>query len=158
MGYDYMVSEEATPYTAEPDTAPPCTAEPTLVSIEIKQELKESKEAGKPATRPRAKKEETTFNEWAEQMRQQGEALIPENDTIWEEKAPDEYLQLAWMVFCSQMREQGKTAKDWRAQFRTSVRKDYLKLWAINRRGEYYLTTVGKQAALRFNMGELVNG
>ena len=116
-----------------------------------------SKDAGKPATRERAKKEILTLHDWKEQVKQTGEKLIPADDTIWSDGIPKPYLHLAWKVFAEDMQTKGKKAKDWRAQFRTYVRKDYLKLWAMNRDGQYYLTTAGKQAAMRFEMGELVN-
>lgn len=157
-GYDYIVSEEALPCTDEPYTDEPYTPEPTLVSIEVKQELKESKDAGRPATRTRAKKEEVTIQDWMRSVVESGQRFIPSTDTIWTDGVPDDFIQLAWKVFEESMTEKGAKKKDWRAQFRTYVRNDYLRLWAINRTGDYYLTTAGKQAAQRFGMGDLIDG
>lgn len=157
-GYDYTVSEEALPCTDQPYTVAPSTPEPTLVSIEVKQEMKDSKDAGRPATRTRAKKEETTIEEWMQSVNDSGQKIIPSTDTIWTDGIPVDFILLAWKVFESDMISSGQRKKDWRAQFRTYVRRDYLKLWAMNRQGDYYLTTAGKQAAQRFEMGDLIDG
>lgn len=93
---------------------------------------------------------------WIEETKQSGEMMIPEDDTIWGDGIPKPFLHLAWKVFSEDMHNKAKKAKDWRAQFRTYVRKDYLKLWAMNREGQYYLTTAGKQAAIRFGMEDLL--
>lgn len=162
LGYEYMVSEEAsaineTPSTDEPYTAAPSTVDPTLISNEVKQELKENKSAGRPASRTRKKSDEILFSSWVEDCKEKGEKLIPVDDTIWEDKIPKPFLHLAWKAFSEDMETKAKKAKDWRAQFRTYVRKDYLKLWAMNREGQYYLTTAGKQAAIRFGMEDLLS-
>lgn len=117
-----------------------------------------SKDAGRPATRTRAKKEEVTIQDWMQSVAESGQRFIPSTDKIWTDGVPDDFIQLAWKVFEESMTEKGAKKKDWRAQFRTYVRNDYLKLWAINRAGDYYLTTAGKQAAQRFGMGDLIDG
>lgn len=117
-----------------------------------------SKDAGKPATRTRAKKEETTIQDWMKSVDESGQKIIPSTDTIWTDGIPVDFILLAWKVFESDMTSSGQRKKDWRAQFRTYVRRDYLRLWAMNRKGEYYLTTAGKQAAQRFEMGDLIDG
>lgn len=116
------------------------------------------KDAGRPATRGRPKKEEVTIQEWMQSVAESGQRFIPSTDTIWTDGVPDDFIQLAWKVFEESMTEKGAKKKDWRAQFRTYVRNDYLRLWAINRAGDYYLTTAGKQAAQRFGMGDLIDG
>ena len=58
---------------------------------------------------------------------------------------------LAWAEFCRRFlpggTQPGKLQKDWRATFRKYVENNYFKLWAIDRDGQYFLTSSGKQAA-----------
>lgn len=66
-------------------------------------------------------------------------------------KLPRDWVALAWWVFEGRYTSGKGAAKkyiDWRAAFRDHVQRDFLKLWAISRTGEYYLTTTGKQAEL----------
>jgi hypothetical protein len=57
---------------------------------------------------------------------------------------------LAWAEFCRQMLPGGvnatKRQADWRKTFRNYVEKNYLKLWAIDPDGKFFLTTAGKTA------------
>jgi hypothetical protein len=57
---------------------------------------------------------------------------------------------LAWAEFCRQMLPGGVNASkrqaDWRKTFRNYVEKNYLKLWAIDPEGKFFLTTAGKTA------------
>jgi uncharacterized protein YdaU (DUF1376 family) len=61
-----------------------------------------------------------------------------------------DFVALAWVEFCRRFLPGGtseaKRYKDWRATFRKYVEGNYLKLWAIDANGEYFLTTLGKQA------------
>lgn len=118
----------------------------------------ESNNAHECAPRARRKSEQTLLANWMLEKKQAGEKYIPADDVIFEDGIPKPFLYLAWKVFVEDMTTKAKKAKDWRAQFRTYVRKDYLKLWAMNREGQHYLTTAGKQAALRFEMGDLIDG
>jgi uncharacterized protein YdaU (DUF1376 family) len=65
-------------------------------------------------------------------------------------KLPDDFVALAWVEFCRRFGAGGvkeaNVQKDWRKTFRNYVENNYLKLWAVNADGEYYLTTQGKQA------------
>jgi len=70
----------------------------------------------------------------------------------WAEEAhmPNDFVALAWVEFCRRFLPggtgQAKRYKDWRAAFRKYVEGNYLKLWAIDGNGAYFLTTLGKQA------------
>jgi hypothetical protein len=61
-----------------------------------------------------------------------------------------DFVALAWVEFSRRFLPGGtgeaKRYKDWRAAFRKYVEGNYLKLWAIDGNGEYFLTTLGKQA------------
>jgi uncharacterized protein YdaU (DUF1376 family) len=63
---------------------------------------------------------------------------------------PDEFVALAWAEFCRQMLpggpSQSKKQADWRKTFRNYVEKNYLKLWALDPQGQFFLTTAGKTA------------
>jgi uncharacterized protein YdaU (DUF1376 family) len=65
-------------------------------------------------------------------------------------KLPDDFVALAWVEFCRQFGPGGvkesNLQTNWPQTFRNYVEKGYLKLWAINADGEYFLTTQGKQA------------
>lgn len=122
-------------------------------NLATNQEFKPGKE---PVT-ARKRAELSTLHEWTEEKKAAGEKLIPAEDKIFEDGIPKPYLHLAWKVFAEDMEQKGKKAKDWRAQFRTYVRKDYLKLWAMTKDKTYFLTTAGKQAAIRFGMEDLLD-
>lgn len=63
---------------------------------------------------------------------------------------PVDMVALAWAEFCRRFLPGGtqpaKRQKDWRATFRKYVENNYFKLWAIDREGQYFLTSNGKQA------------
>lgn len=87
-----------------------------------------------------------------------GADAIPAADPIFEwaasVKLPREWIALAWWVFEGRYTEGSGAAKkytNWRQTFRDHVQRDFLKLWAISRDGDYYLTTTGKQAQLEMS-------
>lgn len=98
--------------------------------------------------KPKRTKQDVTFTDYRKQLQQQGEKFLPDDDPLfaWAESValPDGYISLAWLEFKSRHATDAKKQKDWRAVFRRAVREDWLKLWAIGRDGEYYLTTKGK--------------
>lgn len=61
-----------------------------------------------------------------------------------------DFVSLAWVEFCRRFLPEGtgeaKRYTDWRKAFRKYVEGNYLKLWAIDPNGQYFLTTLGKQA------------
>lgn len=63
---------------------------------------------------------------------------------------PQDFIALAWVEFRRRFLPGGtgerKRYKDWRQAFRKYVEGNYLKLWAIDGNGAYFLTTLGKQA------------
>lgn len=60
------------------------------------------------------------------------------------------FVALAWAEFRRRFTPGGpqpeKRQKDWRATFRKYVENNYFKLWAIDKDGKYFLTSLGKQA------------
>lgn len=61
-----------------------------------------------------------------------------------------DFIALAWFEFRRRFLAGGtadtKRYVDWRKAFRKYVEGNYLKLWAIDGNGAYFLTTLGKQA------------
>ena len=103
-----------------------------------------------PIKKSRAKKQEMTFPEWAENERAAGKKLIDDTDPIFDhtEKTgvPFEFLMVAWFAFKDQYTNDNlKKQKDWRQYFRNAIKGDWMKIWAFNQAGECYLTTKGKQ-------------
>jgi hypothetical protein len=70
----------------------------------------------------------------------------------------EQHIALAWVEFRRRFLPGGtgesKRYKDWRAAFRKYVEGNYLKLWAIDGNGQYFLTTLGKQAQKIFESKE----
>jgi len=71
---------------------------------------------------------------------------------------PLDFVSLAWYEFLRRFQPGGtgeaKRYKDWRGAFRKYVEGNYLKLWAIDGNGAYFLTTQGKQAQKIFESRE----
>lgn len=108
------------------------------------------KEQEKPRT---GKAKLATLADWIDRL--EGGDAVPADDPIfdWAGKVglPRDWIALAWWAFEGRYTTGSGAAKkytDWRAAFRDHVQRDFLKLWAINRDGEYYLTTAGKQAQM----------
>jgi hypothetical protein len=63
---------------------------------------------------------------------------------------PQDFVALAWVEFSRRFGPGGvkeaRRQKNWRQTFRNYVEGNYLKLWAIDTAGTYFLTTQGKQA------------
>lgn len=102
---------------------------------------------------PRSKK--MTLKAWIEVERAAGRTLISKTDSIFEDGLPADYVILAWKTFADTVKP-SKLQIDWRQTFRNYVRGDYLKLWAVTRDGQFFLTTAGKQNAIRFGMQDLI--
>jgi hypothetical protein len=94
-----------------------------------------------------------TFEQFLEDCKTKNEKPIPEDDSIyaWAEKVkmPDSVLIVLWQAFkrkeWKDAKGKPKKYKDWRKTFRNYCEKpDWLKVYSINREGEYYLTPSGK--------------
>jgi len=102
---------------------------------------------------PRSKK--MTLQKWIETEREAGRSLVSKDDPIFADGLPADYVILAWKTFADTVKP-SKLQIDWRQTFRNYVRGDYLKLWAVTRDGQFFLTTAGKQNAIRFGMQDLI--
>jgi hypothetical protein len=103
---------------------------------------------------PRTKSEAITLQAFLANCEAKGERPLRNYVPLWryaeEAKLPKDHIALAWVEFCRRFLPDGtgqaKRYKDWRQAFRKYVEGNYLKLWAIDGNGEYFLTTQGKQA------------
>ena len=97
-----------------------------------------------------------TLDVWLEHKKATGEKAIPEDDPVVkyaeEVGISKPYLRLAWLVFKDNYMGNSKRYTDWREVFRKSVKGSWFKLWAINGEDQYFLTTVGKQAAKKYGL------
>ena len=107
-----------------------------------------------PTEKRKKKESEKTLSEFLDVCKEIGEMAIREDDPIfeWAETVslPRDMLHLGWAEF-KNIQAADKKQADWRATFRNYVKKDYLKVWALNREGEYYLTLRGKQLERELN-------
>jgi phage replication O-like protein O len=85
-----------------------------------------------------------------------GERPLRDYTPLWnyvqDARLPLDFVALAWVEFMRRfgaggVKEKNKQA-NWRQTFRNYVERNYLKLWAIDGNGEYFLTTLGKQAQI----------
>ena len=96
---------------------------------------------------------ERTLKEYLDECRAEGKPAIPEDDKVFQfiedAKIPEGFLDIAWFSFREKfIDDSDKKQKDWVQTFRNYVRSDYLKVWSVNKEGEYYLTTYGKQMSV----------
>lgn len=115
--------------------------------LQSKEQAPPSAPASK-AKKPKRVSKEKTFTAWLETLAD-GEDAIPDGHHALEYAAgigvPSEYLPVAWLAFERKYESSSKTYVDWPAVFRKALEGDWLKVWATNRDGEYYLTQIGKQ-------------
>ncbi|WP_420106533.1 YdaU family protein [Herbaspirillum huttiense] len=125
------------------------TNQEPLTNIHITTPLPPS--GGKRAS---SRKLKISLQEFIDDCKQKGERPLRDYRPLWDYAngvgLDQDYVALAWAEFCRQFLPSGvhhdKRQKDWRQTFRNYIEKNYLKLWAIDKDGCYFLTTVGKQA------------
>lgn len=124
-------------------------------SREEKKEPPKPPAGGLSVVQTRKRKEPgITLKTFLDDCKAKGIRPVRDYEPLWNyartAKLPDDYVALAWAEFCRQCLPGGvserKLQTDWPKTFRNYVEKNYLKLWAINADGEYFLTTQGKQA------------
>jgi hypothetical protein len=130
---------------------------PALPREEKRREEKEQKKeqgatAPPPPVAKRSKRQELTFADWAVTLGDDhaiapGDPVFAAADKMG---LPADFVALAWGWFEGEYGAGGfraaKKYADWRAVFRKAVAGNWGKLWAINRQGDYFLTTEGEQA------------
>ncbi|HEY9147086.1 MAG TPA: hypothetical protein VIN36_10410 [Thiobacillus sp.] len=108
--------------------------------------------AQKQAKKRKAKSPEVTFAQWTESL--DGADAIPPDDPVFTTAAkagiPREFVALAWEWMQNTYGPDGprkaKVYTDWRQAFRNAVEGNWPEYWAVNRQGEFYLTTKGVTA------------
>lgn len=100
--------------------------------------------------KPTRSKAGISLSDYLNECKEKGIKPISSDDPLFTycEQAgiPDDYTALAWRVFKDAHLTKNKRYVDWKAAFRNAVKQDWYKLWAIDRDGNFYLTTAGKQA------------
>jgi len=104
--------------------------------------------------RASTRKMQTTLQGFIDDCKAKDERPLRDYKPLWDYASGVglnvDYVALAWAEFCRRCLpggvEQTKKQKDWRQTFRNFIEKNYLKLWAIDKDGNYFLTTAGKQA------------
>lgn len=91
-----------------------------------------------------------------EQCKEKGERPLRDYAPLWayvaDARLPMDFVALAWVEFMRRfgaggVKENNRQA-NWRQTFRNYVERNFLKLWAIDADGNYFLTTLGKQAQI----------
>jgi phage replication O-like protein O len=112
--------------------------------------------------RPKTKRAAIALQTFLDDCTSKGERPLRDYEPLWRYTESvgleTEFVSLAWVEFCRQFRPGGtgdaRRYKDWRKAFRNYIEKNYLKLWAIDGNGQYFLTTLGKQAQKHFEARE----
>ncbi len=90
------------------------------------------------------------------ECKEKGERPLRDYTPLWnyvqDAKLPMDFVALAWVEFMRRfgaggVKEKNKQA-NWRQTFRNYVERNFLRLWAIDPHGQYYLTNEGKQAQI----------
>ena len=109
--------------------------------------LEERRDRGE--TETERKQKQTTVQQFMENCDAKKEPYISEDDSIykWAESVhiPDEFMCLTWKAFVKKVKD--KKQLDWRKTYRNYVELNYLQLWAVDKSGSYYLTTLGQMIA-----------
>lgn len=119
-----------------------------------REEIKEPPISPKGGETGSSRKPQIALQTFLEDCKAKGERPLRDYAPLWEyaraAKLDTNFVSLAWAEFSRQFLPGGtheaKRQKDWRLTFRNYVEKNYLKLWAIDGDGRYFLTTTGKQA------------
>lgn len=103
---------------------------------------------------PTLKKGAISLKTFIDECKEKNERPLRDYKSLWEytEKVglSEDFVALAWAEFLRRFMpggsQQEKRQKDWRCTFRKYIENNYFKLWAIDQNGNYFLTTIGKQA------------
>jgi hypothetical protein len=105
---------------------------------------------GKGKAKPPVNGHRISLKTFFERCEAADEEPIPASDAVFRyaERAaiPETFLHLAWKEFRRKHIDTPKQYVNWRMAFRNCVEQNWYKLWAIDREGQYFLTSAGKQA------------
>jgi len=94
-------------------------------------------------------KKQLTINEFIKLCKEKNEKPIKDFKGLWEyvkdSQLPEEYILICWHYFIDNYKDTDKKYKDWRLAFLKCVKGNWFKLWAINKEGQYFLTSTGQQ-------------
>lgn len=130
------------------------TGDVTVTSPSDRREEKRREDSKPPLSPSGEKRPATCLKTFIDECTEKNERPVRDYQPLWlyaESIGLDrDMVALAWAEFCRQMLPGGVNASkrqaDWRKTFRNYVEKNYLKLWAIDPDGKFFLTTAGKTA------------
>ena len=132
--------------TRGPVVSPPVS---TVSSTPVPEEEQEQKT---PPTPPRGgKRDQLTFTAWIASHPPGTDAIPPDHHVFaYADRVgiPREFLDLAWMAFERRYAATKKRYTDWPRVFRNAVEANWLKIWFLDAKGDFQLTTVGRQLQL----------
>lgn len=113
-------------------------------------------QGGEICLKSRKKSPKITFKDWLDDIRSSGQKAISEYAPVFDyaEKVgiPVEWIELAWLKFrqrySTDPNSMRKRYADWRHTFMNAVKDNWMGIWATDREGRFFLTTVGQQAQL----------
>lgn len=105
---------------------------------------------GRPTRQPRDNDRAMSLATWLAECKATGVQPLPEDDPVFDYSERvginRETLYLQWVEFKRLHIASGKHKPDWREAFRTTVRRNSYRLWAMLPSGECRLTSQGQQA------------
>lgn len=150
--FDSVANESSTPLDSVANESSTKSNQPEPEPEPIKTTTPNPAVAG-PAAKPRS--HGIALQTFIDECQANGERPLRDYAPLWayaqSAGIETDHVALAWAEFCRRFLPSGsqpeKRQKDWRATFRKYVENNYFKLWAIDKDGQYFLTTQGKQAA-----------
>lgn len=128
-----------------------CTPPTQPVAPEPSLTVNEPSEVAPAPRAKREKKQEMTLADRKAQCEAEGAPVIPSDSAglRYAKSAgiPDDFIELAWGAFVTRYTEDQpkKRYADWAQVFANAIKGNWLKLWFIDKAGEYQLTTAGQQ-------------
>jgi len=138
-----MTSTE-TCHSGETTAAPTSAAAPKKAPSAKAASAKAARVAKKASAAAQGR--ELSFAQWRASLG--GALLLKEDDPIFErmgrEGIPPDWVFAAWLEFGERFApDEGKKQRNWLQAFRNYVRNNWLRLWAMGRDGQWFLTAAG---------------
>lgn len=126
----------------QPVADAPAPADPASLEPERQQARGKSRRTRKPEDAGQ------TLQEWLDSFEDRDQCIRaddPIHDYARSIGLPSEFLELGWCAFREKYKDSPKRQLDWRAAFRTEVKRNWLQVWKVGRDLDFYLSDYGKQ-------------